>query len=128
MTDNPSLSLVPLPGTYSIHSLEPGQPLPQIQEGFHSVTVTEEEISVLCLEEKEIDSQHCSKGWKGLKVEGPLDLSLTGILHDLSKPLKEAGISIFAIFTYDTDYLFIPESSFDRSIQVLSDSYTIRLE
>ncbi|HEC43545.1 MAG TPA: ACT domain-containing protein [Bacteroides sp.] len=120
MTDNPSISLVPLPGTYSIHSLEPGQPLPQIQEGFHSVTVTEEE--------KEIDSQHCSKGLKGLKVEGPLDLSLTGILHDLSKPLKEAGISIFAISTYDTDYLFIPESSYGSAIQVLSDSYIIRPE
>jgi hypothetical protein len=54
-----------------------------------------------------------------LKVEGPLDLSLTGILASLSAPLAEAGISIFAVSTFDTDYLLIKANDLQNTIQVL---------
>lgn len=69
----------------------------------------------------------CEKGWYCLKVRGPLDFALTGILASLAAPLAEAGISIFAISTYDTDYFLVKE--LDRAIAVLSKSgHTVRSE
>ena len=111
MCDNKSISLIPVPGTYTIHHLQTGQQIPSVEKGFHSVTVTDEEISVVCLEEIEIESEQRSPGWKCIKVAGPLELNLIGIIHDLTRPLKEAGISVFAISTYDTDYLLMPQDS-----------------
>lgn len=58
-------------------------------------------------------------GWRALQVEGPLDFSLTGILASLATPLSGAGISIFAISTYDTDYLLVKEVHLDRARKVL---------
>ncbi len=128
MYGNTSISLVPVPGSYSIHRLQPGQKIPRIEQGFHSVTITDEEISVVCMEDIELNSEHCSPGWKCLKLAGPLELNLVGILHDLTRPLKEAGISVFVISTYNTDYLLIPHDSYDQAIQELSDKYVIYIE
>jgi len=61
----------------------------------------------------------CEKGWRCLKVDGPLDFSLTGILTSLAAPLSAAGISIFAISTYDTDYLLLKEEQLDSAIRTL---------
>jgi hypothetical protein len=57
-----------------------------------------------------------------LKVRGPLDFSLTGIISSLASPLVEAGISIFAISTYDTDYVLVREEDLDRARKVLTES------
>ena len=122
---NPSLELLPLKGSFTIHRLHPDREIPGIITGFHSVTRTNDDISIVCLDEVEIDSEERSPGWKCLKVSGPLELDLVGILHDLSKPLKEAGISIFSISTYTTDYLLVPGSSYERAIEVLSTEYKI---
>ena len=128
MAENQKLSLIPVQGTYTIHRLQPSQEIPLISKGFHSVTVTDEEVSVVCLEDIKIDSEQSSPAWKCIKVAGPLDVNLVGILHDLTKPLKEAGISVFVISTYDTDYLLVPEKSYDDAIQVLSDQYVLHIE
>jgi len=61
----------------------------------------------------------CEKGWRCLRVEGPLDFSLTGILASLAAPLSAAGISIFAISTYDTDYLLVKEEQLGSAINTL---------
>ena len=60
------------------------------------------------------------RGWRCLKVAGPLDLALTGILASLANPLAEAQINIFAVSTYDTDYLLVKQESMARSIDVLT--------
>ncbi|GEA14854.1 MAG: uncharacterized protein PWR22_2160 [Moorella sp. (in: firmicutes)] len=57
-----------------------------------------------------------------MKIEGPLDFSLTGILASLVTPLAKAGISIFAISTYDTDYLLVKEEQLGLAIRVLKQS------
>ena len=64
-----------------------------------------------------------------MKVEGPLDFSLTGVLASLTQPLAEAGLSLFAISTYDTDYLLVKARDLDRAIAVLTEAeHTIRSE
>ena len=66
-------------------------------------------------------------GWKGLKVDGILDFSLVGILHDLTKPLKENGISVFVLSTFNTDYLFVKKESFEKALDIFSSEKNIRI-
>ena len=58
--------------------------------------------------------------WRCLKVKGPLDFALTGILASLANPLARAGISIFAVSTFDTDYLLVKEGDLERAAEALS--------
>ena len=128
MKKNKEIELAILPGTYTIHRLDPGRQLPEINGGLYSVTCSEDEISLVCSEDLIIPSTVRSPGWKCLKVIGPLELDQVGVLHDLSRPLKDAGISIFAVSTYDTDYLLIPGSLLDKAVKVLSATYLIKTE
>lgn len=69
---------------------------------------TEEECSLVCPQDAvPAHTLAYEPGWRGLKVQGPLDFSLIGILAKLTAVLAEAGISVFAVSTFDTDYLFI---------------------
>jgi hypothetical protein len=58
-------------------------------------------------------------GWSCIKVIGPVDFAVTGLLADLSRLLADAGISIFALSTFDTDYLLVPENRIDEAVTVL---------
>ncbi len=95
--------------------------VPTFPQGvFYSVTKTMDEISIVC-EDRFIPRgyQNIEAGWRALKVEGPLDFSLTGILSSLSNPLAEAKISIFSTSTYDTDYILVKEEKLTEAIDVL---------
>lgn len=87
---------------------------------FISLTWTPEELSIVCEVNCIPENIKVEKPWKCLKVKGPLDFGLTGILAELSQVLAEAGIEIFAISTYNTDYIFIKEKELEHSIKVLS--------
>lgn len=89
-------------------------------DGFFSVTKTRDELSVVCPEDKVPHDVQVEKGWGCLKVEGPLDFGMTGILSSLIQPLAEAKISIFAISTYDTDYLMIKNENLQRVVAILA--------
>jgi hypothetical protein len=82
---------------------------------FFSVTRTDEELSIVCAQEHVPEHTQAERNWIGLKVLGPLDFALTGILANLATALAEAGISIFAVSTYDTDYLFIKRTDLVRA-------------
>jgi hypothetical protein len=90
--------------------LDPGSEVPRWARGssFASVTRTRHELSIVCDEAEVPASATRQGGFCGLRVSGPLDFSETGILASLADPLAKAGISIFAVSTYDTDYLFLP--------------------
>ncbi len=90
------------------------------EKDFFSITKTQEELSIVCLEDKVPLDVKVEKGWRCLKVEGPLDFGLTGILSSLAQPLAEAKISIFAISTFDTDYIMIKKENFQKAVTVLS--------
>jgi len=77
------------------------------QGSFYSVTRTNDELSVVCRQEDVPPGITCEREWRCLKVEGPLSFELTGIMASVARPLAEAGISMFTIGTYETDYILI---------------------
>ena len=104
-----NLVLTVLSETFTIHKLSPDASIPEeiLKSNFYSVSKTENELSLVCSEVIEVHSLQISKGWKCIKVKGPLDFNLTGILAGISDILAQANISIFAISTFDTDYLLV---------------------
>ncbi len=72
-----------------------------------SITSTDDELSLVCAADSVPAEITHTAGWRALKVRGPLEFSLIGILAGLSTVLADAGISIFAISTYDTDYILV---------------------
>lgn len=82
---------------------------------------TDEENSLVCLI-KDVPANAVSRddGWRAFQIEGVLDFSLVGILSKLSGILAENGIGIFALSTYNTDYILVKASHFERAANVLS--------
>ena len=74
---------------------------------FVSITRTEDELSIVCKQETVPKNIRCERDWCILQVEGPMDLYMVGVLASLTKPLAEAGINLFAVSTFDTDYLLV---------------------
>tara|TARA_B110000091_G_scaffold200554_1_gene231400 strand:+ start:240 stop:626 length:387 start_codon:yes stop_codon:yes gene_type:complete len=107
--DSTKIVLSILEETYIIHKLDQSTNLPEglTECEFYSLSSSQEELSLVCPEQILIQSENSSPNWKCLKVAGPLDLKLTGILAGLSDTLEKAKISIFAISTFETDYLLI---------------------
>ena len=118
------LTLSVLGDSYAICKLSPGERVPdRVESGeFWSVTKTREELSIVCAEADIPEAVRSDKGWRCLKVHGPLDFSLTGVLVSLALPLAEAGVSVFVISTYDTDYLLVKEERLDLALAVLAES------
>jgi hypothetical protein len=115
------LSLSLLPGRFAVCRLGPNEAIPDwvFSRSFCSITRTDEELSVILPEELVPSSWKAEKGWRCLKVLGPLDFSLTGVLASLSTPLAEAGVPILAMSTYDTDYLLVRNGDVDTAKEVL---------
>jgi len=86
---------------------------------FLSITYTEDELSIVCPLTSIGEDVKCEKAWKAIKIIGPLEFGLTGILSSLTVPLAESGISIFAISTFDTDYILVKENHLADAIRVL---------
>src|SRR5512143_3603775 len=105
------LTLSILPDPLAICRLGPAEDVPEwamIGE-FVSITHTGDELSIVCAEEYVPADVKADQGWRAIKVEGTLDLALTGVLASLANPLAAAQISLFAVSTFDTDYLLIKE-------------------
>ena len=93
---------------------------PVLPDGeFVSLTLSGGEVSLVCEEEKAPRRCKAESGWRALKIMGPLDFSLVGILADISSVLAQAKVSIFAVSTYETDYVLIKEDSLERGLQAL---------
>jgi len=118
----PKLSLSVLPEQFAVCRLEANARIPEwaMSEGiFSAITRTRDELSIVCPQEIVPEEVKTEKDWKALKVEGPLDFSLTGILASLAKPLAEARISIFAISTFDTDYVLVKSEKLEEAVKIL---------
>lgn len=115
-----SLTLVLLPDRLAVCRLPPGAPLPAETGGsLWSVTRTRNELSLVLAEDAVQDGWKAERGWRCLEVKGPLDFSLTGIMASLAAPLAEARVSLFAVSTYDTDYVLVREESLERAVEAL---------
>ncbi len=115
------LTLSVLPDTFAVCRLDQTAPVPEwaLANRFVSFTRTLDEVSIVSTQSDIPESVECEKDWRCLKVEGPLDLTLTGILASLAAPLAQAGISIFALSTYETDYILIKNRDLRAAIDVL---------
>jgi uncharacterized protein len=116
-----AFSITAMPGEYAIVRLGPVEPVPAwIECGvFCSVTRTPEELSLLVETAAVPHGLEMETGWRGLKLEGPFPFDAVGILAGILTPLAEAGISILAVSTYDTDYVFVKAERFEETLRVL---------
>jgi len=105
-----------LEGSYAVCRLPKDAPVPAAllaaDGGFVSITRTADELSIVCPEALAPVDAKVNRGWRGFKVEGPLDFAMTGVLSTLLEPLAAAKISVFAVATYDTDYILVREVDF----------------
>lgn len=114
------LRIAVLPQRLAVCRLAPDASVPPwVRGAFTSVTRTDEELSVVCDTEAVPEGVQVERGWRVLKVEGPIPFEMTGVAAALVAPLAEARISVFLLATYDTDYLLLKEESFARALEVL---------
>jgi hypothetical protein len=113
--------LTVLPGSFAIVHLAATAPSPRwaVQGNFFSVTRTGDEVSVVCAADQVPRDVKAEAGWRVLEVKGPFALSEVGVLAGLSAPLAEAKVSLFAISTFDTDYLLVSEKQLLAAIAAL---------
>ena len=126
---SPNLAISVLSETITIHKLAPDASIPEeiLKSNYYSVTKTGNEPSVVCSELIEVQSLQSSKGWKCIKVKAPLDFNLTGILAGISYILAQANISIFAISTFDTDYILVRAQDLSSARDLTQASWLIRI-
>ncbi len=110
-----------LPQRLVICRLEPDQPVPQWALGgeFFSITRTTEELSIVCEEGLPPAGTVCESGWRALMLEGPFDFNQVGILKSVLDALAAANISIFALSTFETDYILVRASDLERTVSAL---------
>lgn len=115
-----------LEGTYSVCRLPSSDRVPswalELHEGLVSITRTPDELSIVCPEEAVPPDTTVEEGFKALQVPGPIPFNETGVLARIAAPLAAAGISIFAIATYDTDYVLVKATDLDRALAALQSS------
>jgi len=116
------------PGEYTISRLPADAPVPADLldlPGLVCVTRTPDELSIVCPSDHAPSTDAgaaAQPGWRLLTVRGPLEFTLTGIMAALSGELAAAGVSLFALSTYDTDHLLVKATDLDRAVQALRNS------
>ncbi|RZS34745.1 hypothetical protein EV193_10893 [Herbihabitans rhizosphaerae] len=116
------LSLDVRPGEYTVLRLAADATVPENllrANGFVSVTRTPDELSVVCPAAVAPAAELSKPGWRLLTVRGPLEFTLTGIMAALSGELAAAGVSLFAVSTYDTDHMLVPATDLARAVAAL---------
>lgn len=124
--EKPRLTI--LDGSYSVCRLDPDAGIPEwmTMKGFLSVSKTDDELSIVCNQENVPEDVNSENDFSIIKVLGPLDFSLTGILAGITRVLAEKDISIFAVSTFDTDYILVKVMSLGVAVDALRlDGYKI---
>ena len=118
------LTLAILEGRYAIHRFVPDAILPDSiqQSRFYSVIRTDEELSIVCEADIDVNAPQSETDWSIIKIVGPLDFSLTGILAAVADLLAREQISIFALSTFDTDYILVREEKIGEARRALQEA------
>jgi hypothetical protein len=113
-----NLRLVVLPELYAISRLEKDAAIPTwVSSGdFYSITRTADELAVVCAQQFVPAGIRCERGWRCLRVADTMDFSMVGVVSSLVRPLAEAGIGVFVVSTFDTDYLLLKDADVDSGI------------
>jgi predicted N-acetyltransferase YhbS len=115
------LTLFVQEGTFAVCRLAPNAPTPPWATSgpFVSVTRTADELSVVCRQEAVPDEVQCERGWRCLRVAGTLPFTAVGVLVSLTAPVAAAGIGLFAVSTYDTDFLLVKQEEWSAAVDAL---------
>ncbi|HXI85830.1 MAG TPA: ACT domain-containing protein [Parvularculaceae bacterium] len=116
------IQLKRLAGEYGFARLEAHEAIPRWAdgEGFVSIGRTEDELSIICLGERMPETVKRNLGWTCYKFQGPFAFSESGILLSVIRPLSENSVGVFAISTFDTDYLLIKSEHADRAERLMA--------
>ncbi len=125
-----ALTMRVLPGELAVCRMSAEGPPPawlfHAEARFFSLMRTPEETSIVCpVGDVPPSVERADRGWRALKVDGPLPLTMTGVTAKLTTPLASAGIPVFALSTYDTDYLLIKSEHLERAVSLLRTRFTV---
>jgi len=113
-----------LPDSFAICQLPANTDVPAwaLQSAFFCVTRTADELSVVCPQKMIPPDVRHEAAWACLKLEGPFPFSQTGVLTSFVQPLSDRAIPIFAVSTFDTDYVLVKEAWIDKAIEILKEA------
>ncbi len=116
-----TLTLRVLDPELTVARLGATDPLPDWASGgtFLSLTRTGRELSIVCESARVSPGVRCERGWRALEVAGPLDFAMVGVLASLAAPLAVAGVPIFVVSTFETDYLLVRSTDLERALTAL---------
>lgn len=123
----PNLNLSLLAGRFAVVQLEPSASIPAwaLEGEFFTVSKTSEELSIVCLESNVPTNLPTNPdlrlelGWACLKLQGPFEFSLTGILLSVLEPLAKVNVGIFALSTFNTDYVLVKAQHLEKAMVAL---------
>jgi putative acetyltransferase len=115
------LKLFCVAGSFAVCKLPVGSPLPAWATAgpLFSITRAPDELSVVCRQEAVPEGVVCERGWRCLRVAGAMPFTLVGVLASLAAPVAKAGVGVFAVSTFDTDYLLVKEVDFRMAVVAL---------
>ncbi len=116
------MTLTAIEGNYSVYRFAPDAQIPRRlfeTDTFISITRTVDELSVVCEGGLNLGQTAEEAGWNLVKIEGPLDFGMVGVISSISAPLAVASISIFVISTYDTDYIMVKRETLAQAASIL---------
>lgn len=115
------LTFVVFSELFAVCRLDHNAPIPAWASAgtLFSITRTADELSIVCPQSLVPDAIRCERGWRCLRVAGTMAFSMVGVVASLSQPLAEAGIGIFVISTFDTDYLLVKDNDLEKAVIAL---------
>jgi len=115
-----SIQLIVLGDLFAICRLANDAPVPPwASRGFTSITRTADELSIVCPQSHVPDGVQSERDWRCLQIAGKLAFSMVGILASLLTPLAEAGISVFVVSTFATDYVLVKQTDLEKALSAL---------
>lgn len=118
------IRLKQLSGQYAISRLDAGDGIPDWADGpgFVSITRSEDELSIVCLQNRAPDAVRQDGGWVAFKFEGPFAFGETGIVLSVIRPLSENGLGIFVVSTFDGDHLLVKAADRVAAMRLLAEA------
>jgi hypothetical protein len=114
------LTFTLLPDLYAIARLDAAAPIPTWPRGeFVSITRTRDELSIVCRDDAVPSTIRADRGWRCLALQGPFALDQTGVAAEFTRVLAAAGVSVFVVATFDTDYVLVPDRAIARAVAAL---------
>lgn len=122
LSSETDLPLVILPDRLAVCRLPADAPFPDWARpgDILALVRTGDELSVVCTERFVPPDVRAERGWRALQVQGPLEFAMVGVLASIANPLARAGVSIFVLSTFDTDYILVKEAALERAVEALS--------